>query len=101
MPERASAADAAGAIGNARALMDDLLDLARGRTVLLITHDLTQLDEVDEIVFLQRGRVLERGSQAELPRHDGAYACMWRRQEGSTGAVSSSSMLSGSRNGRM
>lgn len=51
---------------NRQALMSDLLQATRGRAVLLITHDLTGLDEFDEIVVLDRGRVAERGTHARL-----------------------------------
>jgi ABC-type transport system involved in Fe-S cluster assembly, permease and ATPase components len=46
--------------------MSDLLGAARGRAFLLIIHDLTGLDEFDEIVVLDRGRVAERGTHARL-----------------------------------
>ena len=49
-----------------RALTRDLLAATAGRSVLLITHDLDGLDQVDQIVVLQRGRVIRRGSHAEL-----------------------------------
>jgi thiol reductant ABC exporter CydC subunit len=48
--------------------------LATGAATLLITHRLAGLDAVDEIVVLDRGRVVERGSHAELLRRDGRYA---------------------------
>lgn len=51
---------------NRQALMSDLLQATRGRAVLFITHDLTGLDEFDEIVVLDQGRVAERGTHAQL-----------------------------------
>ncbi|MCO5967602.1 thiol reductant ABC exporter subunit CydC [Actinoallomurus soli] len=51
-----------------RALTADLLSATRGRTTLLITHDRTGLDEVDEIVFLEAGRVVERTRPARALR---------------------------------
>jgi ABC-type transport system involved in cytochrome bd biosynthesis fused ATPase/permease subunit len=50
----------------ARALTADLLAATAGRAVLLITHDLDGLDQVDEIVVLEHARVAERGTHAEL-----------------------------------
>ena len=44
---------------------------------LLITHDLDGLDQVDEIVVLDRGRVVARGTHAELLRSGGLYRRMW------------------------
>ncbi|MGH3166367.1 MAG: hypothetical protein ACRDN0_10800, partial [Trebonia sp.] len=44
-----------------RALIADLLHATEGRAVLLITHELEGLDEVDEVVFLDHGRVTGQG----------------------------------------
>ena len=63
--------------GNRRALTADLLAATAGRTTLLITHDLDGLDQVDEIVVLDHGRVAERGTHAELVRSGGAYQRLW------------------------
>ena len=57
-----------------RAVMADLLAATSGRTMLLITHELDGLDQVDEIVVLDHGRVTERGSHAELLAAGGWYA---------------------------
>jgi ATP-binding cassette, subfamily C, bacterial CydC len=62
-----------------RALTSDILTVTRGRATLLITHDLDGLDQVDEIVVLDRGRVAARGTHAELLRSGGLYRQMWRR----------------------
>jgi ABC-type multidrug transport system fused ATPase/permease subunit len=61
-----------------RALTDDLLAASHGRSTLLITHDLYGLDQVDEIVVLGGGLVVERGSHAELSRAGGLYQQMLR-----------------------
>jgi ATP-binding cassette subfamily C protein CydC len=60
-----------------RALTADILTATRGRATLLITHDLDGLDQVDEIVVLDRGRVVARGTHAELLRSGGLYHRMW------------------------
>jgi thiol reductant ABC exporter CydC subunit len=62
-----------------RALTADILTATQGRATLLITHDLDGLDQVDEIVLLDRGRVAARGTHAELLRSSGLYRQMWRR----------------------
>ena len=51
-----------------RALTTDILTVTQGRATLLITHDLDGLDQVDEIVILDHGRVAARGTHAELLR---------------------------------
>jgi ATP-binding cassette, subfamily C, bacterial CydC len=63
-----------------RVLTADLLAATRGRATLLITHDLEGLEQVDEIVVLDRGRVAERGRHAELLRAGGWYASACREQ---------------------
>jgi ATP-binding cassette, subfamily C, bacterial CydC len=62
-----------------RALTADLLAATRGRATLLITHDLAGLDQVDEIVVLDRGVAVERGSHAQLLAAGGCYAGMWQQ----------------------
>jgi ABC-type multidrug transport system fused ATPase/permease subunit len=62
-----------------RALTADILTVTQGRATLLITHDLDGLDQVDEIVILDHGRVAARGTHAELLRSGGLYRQMWRR----------------------
>jgi thiol reductant ABC exporter CydC subunit len=61
----------------ADALTADLLHITEGRAALLITHRLTGLERVDEIVFLDGGRVAERGTHAELLAAGGRYADAW------------------------
>ena len=51
-----------------RALTRDLLAATAGRSTLLITHDPDGLDQVDQIIVLDRGKVVQRGSYAELAR---------------------------------
>ena len=62
---------------NRQALTADLLAATEGRATLLITHDLDGLDQVDEIVVLDRGRVTERGPHQDLARAGGLYQRMW------------------------
>jgi thiol reductant ABC exporter CydC subunit len=58
-------------------LTADLLDATEGRTTLLITHRLTGLDRVDEILVLHGGRVVERGRHGELLSSHGRYQALW------------------------
>jgi ATP-binding cassette, subfamily C, bacterial CydC len=62
--------------GNRRALTADLLAATAGRATLLITHDMDGLDQVDEIVVLAGGRVVERGRHQELCQAGGLYQRM-------------------------
>ncbi len=61
---------------NRRALTADLLAATAGRATLLITHDLDGLDQVDEIVVLDHGRVAERGTHLGLLQAGGLYQRM-------------------------
>jgi thiol reductant ABC exporter CydC subunit len=63
---------------NRHTLTADLLAATAGRSTLLITHDLGGLDQVDEIVVLERGRVAERGTHATLVRSGGVYQRLWQ-----------------------
>ena len=64
----------------ADAIVADLLAIARETGTLLITHRLAGLEEVDEVLVLDRGRVVERGAHVELLALDGRYAGLWRRE---------------------
>jgi ATP-binding cassette subfamily C protein CydC len=52
----------------------------QGRTTLMITHRLIEMDHMDEILVMVRGQVVERGQHAELLAANGLYARMWRLQ---------------------
>src|SRR5262249_21909610 len=65
---------------NARAVVQALRRLAAGRTCFLITHDLQFAAEADEILHLEHGAILERGAHADLLRHGGRYASLYRLQ---------------------
>lgn len=54
-----------------------LRDVTRGKGVLWITHRLQGLDEVDEILVLQAGRVAERGTMAQLLARQGLFYQLW------------------------
>ncbi len=61
----------------ADALTATLLALTEGRSTLLISHRLRGLEQVDEIVVLDGGRVAERGTHADLLATGGRYAGLW------------------------
>jgi ATP-binding cassette subfamily B protein len=58
-----------------------LEEVSRGRTTVVIAHRLSTIVNADEIVVLDRGRVVERGRHGELLAKNGLYADMWRRQQ--------------------
>lgn len=65
----------------ADALTEDLLAATEGRTTLLITHRLAGLEAVDEVVVLDEGRVVQRGSYAALAAVEGPLRRMAEREE--------------------
>jgi len=61
----------------ADALTTDLLAATDGRSLVLITHRMAGLEAVDEIIVLDRGRVVERGDHDALLASGGRYAGLW------------------------
>ncbi|MFZ1926152.1 MAG: thiol reductant ABC exporter subunit CydC, partial [Solirubrobacteraceae bacterium] len=69
----------------ADALVTDLLDVTRARTTLLITHRLVGLEQVDEILTIEQGKIAERGTHAQLTARGGRYAASRQREFPSPG----------------
>lgn len=65
-----------------RALLSVLDELARGRTMLQITHRLLAMERVDEILVLDHGRIVERGSHEQLLALNGCYRQLFETQNG-------------------
>ena len=57
-------------------------ELAQGRTTLAIAHRLSTLRNMDKIVVLESGRVIEQGTHTQLLRKRGEYARLWNMQSG-------------------
>jgi ATP-binding cassette subfamily B multidrug efflux pump len=64
------------------AIQASLGTLMAGRTVIAIAHRLSTIAQMDRLVVLDRGRIVEQGSHDELLRRNGHYAALWRRQSG-------------------
>jgi ATP-binding cassette subfamily B protein len=63
-----------------------LREVSRSRTTLVIAHRLSTIIDADQILVLDRGRIVERGRHAELLARRGRYAQMWQLQQSGEGA---------------
>jgi len=63
-----------------REIQANLKELSRNRTTLVIAHRLSTVMDADEILVLDGGRIVERGTHEGLLAREGLYAEMWRRQ---------------------
>ncbi|MEM7614995.1 MAG: ABC transporter ATP-binding protein/permease, partial [Pseudomonadota bacterium] len=64
-----------------RDIQDSLRAMGEGRSVITIAHRLSTVVDADQIVVLEKGRVVERGTHDELLARAGRYAQMWHRQQ--------------------
>jgi len=77
--EATSALDSA----NERAIQAELQSVAQNKTTLVIAHRLSTVVDAHEILVMEAGRIIERGSHAELLAANGGYAEMWALQQSS------------------
>ena len=64
-----------------RAFQEELLSLAKNRTTLIIAHRLSTIIHADQILVMDHGQIVERGTHLELLAANGRYAEMWQMQE--------------------
>ena len=75
--EATSALDSA----NERAIQAELRGVARGKTTLVIAHRLSTVVDAHEILVMEAGQIIERGTHTQLQAADGRYARMWAMQQ--------------------
>ena len=64
------------------AIQQALHKLMEGKTVIAIAHRLSTLREMDRIIVLEGGKIVEDGSHDSLLQHDGVYSRLWKHQAG-------------------
>ena len=64
------------------AIQENLTRLMRGKTVLAIAHRLSTIAEMDRLIVMDKGKIIEDGSHEELLHKNGVYASLWHRQVG-------------------
>ncbi len=64
------------------AIQENLFKLMQGKTVIAIAHRLSTIAQLDRLVVLDKGRIVETGSHKELIERGGLYADLWARQSG-------------------
>jgi ATP-binding cassette subfamily B multidrug efflux pump len=64
------------------AIQEQLTRLMAGKTVIAIAHRLSTIASLDRLVVLDKGRIVDQGSHAELLARGGLYARLWARQSG-------------------
>ena len=64
-----------------KAIQHELKRIARNRTTLVIAHRLSTIVDSDQILVMEKGRIIERGTHRELLDANGAYAHMWMLQQ--------------------
>jgi ATP-binding cassette, subfamily B, bacterial len=65
-----------------RSITRTLNKVAKGRTVIAVTHRLTSVVDMDVVYVLEKGKLAEQGSHAELLRKKGLYYRLWQDQQG-------------------
>lgn len=61
-------------------LFQSMMEEGKQNTMIFISHRLSSAKNADEVLMLEHGRIIERGSHRELMQHGGSYASMYQKQ---------------------
>jgi len=75
-----------------QAIQSQLKEIAKNRTTLVIAHRLSTIADAAQILVLEHGRILERGTHGQLLAARGVYAQMWERQQARPDEIEDSSV---------
>ena len=64
------------------AIQESLDKMMEGKTVIAIAHRLSTIAAMDRLIVLDKGRIVEEGTHAELLANNGLYAKLWAHQSG-------------------
>ena len=64
------------------AIQESLFDLMEGKTVIAIAHRLSTISQLDRLIVMDHGKIIESGSHDTLVDEGGVYADLWKRQSG-------------------
>ncbi|MDH5572117.1 MAG: ATP-binding cassette domain-containing protein, partial [Gammaproteobacteria bacterium] len=64
-----------------QAITQSLKEVAQQHTTLVIAHRLSTIVDADEILVMDHGRIIERGSHQQLLKQEGMYSQMWNLQQ--------------------
>ncbi|GAB3595493.1 ABC transporter ATP-binding protein [Microbacterium tumbae] len=70
---------------NEAAVVRGIHELTRDKTVMVVAHRLSTIQHADQILFLDHGRIVERGTHAELLAVGGRYAAFWNERSRASG----------------
>ncbi|MFA5031729.1 MAG: ABC transporter ATP-binding protein [bacterium] len=63
-------------------IQKDLKNLLKGRTSVVIAHRLSTIMSADEIIVIEKGKVVQKGTHTELIKQEGSYKKLWNMQKG-------------------
>ncbi|MEL7429308.1 MAG: ABC transporter ATP-binding protein [Pseudomonadota bacterium] len=64
------------------AIQESLFELMKGKTVIAIAHRLSTISQLDRLIVMDEGRIIETGTHQELVAQKGVYSDLWKRQSG-------------------